>query len=126
MHPILGVTKDDNKKEPAMYKLYDFTKGETDIVDQKLGNILKKRKVENGQGRIVLSYLLDTNASKLVVSNTIKDPKTAKFYQFGTDLVTRLVMPQIERRNISGVSSAVLNKMSGLTRKVTIQPMSQF
>ena len=27
-------TKDDNQKKPSIYKLYDFTKGETDIVDQ--------------------------------------------------------------------------------------------
>ena len=34
--PIRGVAKDDDKKEPAVYKLYDFTKGGTDIVDQKI------------------------------------------------------------------------------------------
>ena len=30
-------TKDDNKSKPAIYKLYDFSKGETDIIDQKNG-----------------------------------------------------------------------------------------
>ena len=32
---MLRVTKDDGKEKPALYKLYDFTKGGTDIVDQK-------------------------------------------------------------------------------------------
>ena len=34
MLPLLGTTKDDGKKKPAIYQLYDFTKGGTDVVDQ--------------------------------------------------------------------------------------------
>ena len=34
MPPLLGTTKDDGKKKPAIYKLYDFTKGGTDVMDQ--------------------------------------------------------------------------------------------
>ena len=37
VQPLLGVTKDDNKFKPAIYKHYDFTKGGTDIVDQRVG-----------------------------------------------------------------------------------------
>ena len=44
MEPLLGVTKDDQKKKPALYKFYDFTKGETDIVDQKMGSYTVKPK----------------------------------------------------------------------------------
>ena len=42
--PILGVTKDDRKKEPAIIKLYDFLKGGTNAVDQKMGNYSVKPK----------------------------------------------------------------------------------
>lgn len=35
--PLLGVTKDNKKTKPATYKLYDFTKGGTDIVAQRAG-----------------------------------------------------------------------------------------
>ena len=35
MPPLLGLTKDDDKSKPAIIKLYDFTKGGTDIVDQR-------------------------------------------------------------------------------------------
>ena len=35
--PLLATTKDDNKSKPAIYKLYDFSKSETDIIDQKMG-----------------------------------------------------------------------------------------
>ena len=34
MQPLLGTTKDDGKKKPAIYQLYDFTKGGTDVKDQ--------------------------------------------------------------------------------------------
>lgn len=33
VEPVLGVNKDDNKKKTAIIKLYDFTKGDTEIVD---------------------------------------------------------------------------------------------
>jgi hypothetical protein len=44
-NPILGVTKDDGKSKPAIIKFYDSTKGGTDIVDQKMGEILSETKM---------------------------------------------------------------------------------
>jgi len=35
--PLLGLIMDDGKEKLAIYKLYDFTKGGTDIVDQCIG-----------------------------------------------------------------------------------------
>ena len=35
--PLLATTKDDNKSKPAIYKLYDFSKGGTVIINQKMG-----------------------------------------------------------------------------------------
>ena len=43
-NPILRVTKDDWKSEPAIIKFYNYTKGGTDIVDQKMGKYLVKPK----------------------------------------------------------------------------------
>ena len=40
--PVLGQTRDDDKKKPAIYKHYDFTKGGTDIMDQKIGKYSNK------------------------------------------------------------------------------------
>ena len=34
IRPLNGITRDDNKRKPGIYKFYDFTKGGTDIVDQ--------------------------------------------------------------------------------------------
>ena len=33
----LGITKDDGKYKPAAFKVYDFSKGGTDIMDQRMG-----------------------------------------------------------------------------------------
>ncbi|XP_057296194.1 uncharacterized protein LOC130625144 [Hydractinia symbiolongicarpus] len=36
MRPIMGITRDDEKHKPSIIKFYDFTKGGTDIIDQKI------------------------------------------------------------------------------------------
>ena len=42
--PILGVTKDFDKEKPAVIKLYDLTKGDTDIFDQRTSTYSVKPK----------------------------------------------------------------------------------
>ena len=44
MSSLLGNITDDNKRKPAILKLYDFTKGGTDVVDQKMGTYTVKSK----------------------------------------------------------------------------------
>ena len=34
---ILGVIIDDGKKKPAIWKLYDFTKADTDVMENRIG-----------------------------------------------------------------------------------------
>ena len=34
--PILSITKDDGKRKLGIYKVYDLTKGGTDIIDQRM------------------------------------------------------------------------------------------
>ena len=44
VQPLHGVTRDDKKKKPAIFKLYDFTKGGTDVVDQRMASYSCKAK----------------------------------------------------------------------------------
>ena len=37
MPPLLATTKNDNKSKHAIYKLYDISKGGTDVIDQRMG-----------------------------------------------------------------------------------------
>ena len=56
--PIFGTTKDE-KKKPAIIKVYDFTKGGVDIMDQRFGNYTTKPTTKKWH-RVVFFYILDT------------------------------------------------------------------
>ena len=66
--PLLATTKDDNKSKPAIYKLYDFSKGGTDIlIDQRMGFYSCKSKSKRWTMN-AFSYVVDTcrvNASTI-------------------------------------------------------------
>ena len=56
--PILGITKDHGKSKLGIYKLYDFTKGGTDIIDQRIGFYTCKLKSRKWT-ITVFSYVID-------------------------------------------------------------------
>ena len=56
--PILGATKDDGKQKSGLYKLFDFTKCGTDIIDQKMGFYTTKAKSRQWT-LTACSYVLD-------------------------------------------------------------------
>ena len=125
--PILGVTKDDGKNKPAVYKLYDFTKGGTDIVDQKMGTYTVKSKSRKWT-KVTFAYLLDTirvNSSSLLALNSGKNPKSINSFDFGWELATQLVTPHIERRSRVGLTSTVLRKISTFTGAKEIEHEQQ-
>lgn len=59
MPPLLGTTKDDGKSKPALLKFYDFSKGGTDIVDQRIGNYTVNT-MSRRWTMTALAYILDT------------------------------------------------------------------
>ena len=110
--PILGITNDDEKNKPALYKLYDFTKGGTDIVDQKRGTYTMKPKLRRWL-MVAFSYLLDTvrvNASTVWSLLNDKEPSNMNSFGFGYTLTEQLDMPAIIRRNKNGLSSSIVKK----------------
>ena len=114
MEPILGVTKDDQKFKLQMYKLYDFTKGGTDVIDQKMGTYTTKSKSRKWS-RVAFFYLLDTirvNSSTLIELNKNHDQKLANSFNFAYELATQLVKPHILRRPRNGLSSEVVKKIT--------------
>ena len=113
VEPLLGVTKDD-KQKPALYKLYDFTKGGTDIIDQKMGAYTTKSKSRKWT-KVAFSYLLDTirvNASTIYALANNKHPKEIKSFHFGTELADSLIMPFLTTRTLRGLSKSVCNKIT--------------
>ena len=124
---LLGVTNDDDKLKPALYKLYDSTKGGTDIVDQKIGSYTVKAKSRKWT-MVALSYLLDTirvNACTLFALNKGLDPKKVNSFDFGYQLAEKLVMPAIERRSRNGLSSYVVRKIEMVCPKAVPQTLDK-
>ena len=98
--PLLATTKDENKSKLAIYKLYDFSKDETDIIDQKMGFYSCKSK-SNRWIMNALSYVLDTcrvNASTIYAMNNNLQPRNIKSVDFGFELVMSLIRPHIPLR----------------------------
>ena len=117
LRPLLGTTKDDGKKKPALYKLYDFTKGGTDIVDQKVGAYSVKPKSKRWT-IAAFSYILDSvrvNACSLMALNTNQDPGKMDSFQFGYDMSYSLVLPRIQQRPRIGLNSTILRKIVMVT-----------
>ena len=102
---ILGVTKDDRKSKPAIIKFYDYTKGGTDIVDQKMGKYSVKPKSSKWTV-CAFSYILDitqVNAATLSRLNDNKSPKahSNQFFLFGWNLAMQLILPHLRQRHES-------------------------
>ena len=111
-HPLLGTTKDDGKEKPSLYKLYDFTKGGTDIIDQRMSSYSSKPKSRKWT-MVAFSYILDTarvNASTILAMNRNQDPKQVKSFHFGFDLAEQLLKPYIECRNLNGYQQSCEKK----------------
>ena len=113
MQPILGTTKGDPKSKPAIYKAYDFTKGGTDIVDQRIR--FYTRKFRSCRWTMTgFAYMLGTsrvNASTIVAMNTGKDPRKQSSFDFGMTLVSQLLRPFIQMRALWGLPKNIKEKI---------------
>ena len=89
------------KKNPQDYKVYDFTKGGTDIVDQRAQYYTCKVK-SNRWTNAAFSYILDNsqiNASAILALNKKDDPRKVNSLDFGWELVQNLT----ENRSLNGL-----------------------
>lgn len=112
MPPILGTTKDDGKEKPAIIKFYDFSKGGTDIIDQRMGNY----SVNSMSPRWIMSafaYMLDTmrvNSQTLYSLKCGANPRQTNSFKFGWDLALALVTPLIKIRKAENSKLPVKTK----------------
>ena len=80
--PILGITKDDEKSKLGIYKVYDFTKAVTDIIDHSTGFYTSKPKSRKWT-MTVFSYVIDTgcvNSSTTFALQKKYDPCKQGFF----------------------------------------------
>ena len=100
-NPAHYVTQDD-KKKPVSYKTYDYTKGEIDILDQRMGSYTTKYKTRKWT-LVALSYMLDMahiNSQAMYVINNAK--VDADSFEFGWDTMKALIKPNMHTRLARG------------------------
>ena len=121
LEPLLVVTVMMERK-PQIYKVYDFTKGGTDIIDQRAQYYTCKVK-SNRWIIAAFSYILNNsriNASTILALNKKDDPRKVNSLDFGWELLQNLTTHFIENRSLSGLTSMVQQKMCViLKRKMT-------
>ena len=107
MPAIIGHTIDDGKAKPAVLKFYDFSKGGTDIVDQRIGSYTVNSKSKRWT-MTVFSYILDTariNSQSLFFIKEGKDPRLSKgSFEIGWQLAVELVKPYIKTRKANNIT----------------------
>ena len=119
MPAILGTTRDDGKNKPAIIKFYDFSKGGTDIVDQRISS----SSVSTTSRRWTMSafsYVLDTariNAQTIFSLNNDINPRKSNSLEFGWQLAMSLVKPHIMRRKKETLSKLTINKINCILLK---------
>ena len=112
--PLQGVTRDDGCRKPAVIKLYDFTKGGTDNVDQRIAMYSTRTKSAKWT-RSALSFVLDTarvNSATLFAIATGVSPHSIDSFEFAWDLANSLVLPLARSRPVQGLPKAVQLKLS--------------
>ena len=125
MLPLPGATRDDGYHNPAMIKLYDFTKGGTDIVDQ-LNHYHTCRSRKFRWDVVALFYMLDTirvNSKTIWCIKQGPDVQKFKSFDFAWELAMQLLKPFIRSRNISGLPRMTLERMERvLGEKIQVAP----
>ena len=100
------------KKKTCSVQFYDFSKGGTDIVDQKNSFYTCKAKSRIWKMAAVY-FILDTArviAQTMICLKERKDVRKTKSYDIGFDLAMSLVVPEIRRRPKVGLNKTVLGK----------------
>ena len=98
VQPLKGVAKDDGKKKPAIYKLYDFTNGGTNVIDQMMGSYITKKKSPKWT-RVSFWYLSDTSRVNAMTVFCLKHGESSSAidaFELGWDLAEALFLPYAE------------------------------
>ena len=105
MHPILGTAKDNLRLKPAIYKLYEYTKGGIDIIDSRMNFYSSKAKSRRCT-MTAFAYVLDpcrVNASTVIALNQSIEPHDKNSFDFEITLVLQLPRPFVALRSKWGL-----------------------
>ena len=111
--PILGTTKDNGKSKLGIYKMHDFTKGGTDIIDQRIGFYTYKPKSRKW-AITVFSYVIDmarVNSSTAFALQKKYDPCKQDSFEYCYTLLYQLVKPFRQSRRLNGLTTLVRQRI---------------
>ena len=110
MRSLPGATRDDGYHKPAIIKLYDFTKGGTDILDQ-LNDYHTCRSCTFRWDVVALFYMLGTirvNSETIWCIKHGLDVQKFKSCDFAWELAMQLIKLFVRSRNTSGLPRMTL------------------
>ena len=116
LRPLNGKTKDDGKQKPALLKLYNFTKGDTDIVDQ-LIDYYSTRTASRRWDIIAIYHIVDTvrvNSKTVWCLSQKQEPQKCNTHQFAWKLASALVKPFMEQRDLNGLSKSIVANINNI------------
>ena len=94
--PILGITKYESVRKPAIYILYDFTKGGSDVMDKRISFYTVHTKSPRWTVN-AFAYILDTtrvNSQTIYSFQNRNNPRKVVSATFGWNLVKALCIPK--------------------------------
>ena len=116
---ILGITKDNEKSKLGMYKVYDFTKGGTNIIDQRMGFYTCKPK--SRKWTITgFSYVIDmarVNSSTTFALQKKCDLCKQDSFEYCYTVLHQLVKPFIQSQSLNGLTAFVRQKIELVIEK---------
>ena len=111
--PILGITKDDRKSKLGSYKVHDFTKGGTDIIDQRMEFYTCKPKSRKWIITVFsyVIYMARVNSSTTFALQKKYGPCKQDSFECCYTLLYQLVKPFIQSQSLNGVTTLVRQKI---------------
>ena len=124
MRQLMGITRDDGKQKPAIIKLYEFTKGGTDVMDQKISKYSCKS-LTHRWTMIHFFNLMNTIRCNAMVLHAIKHKKPLRksnSFDIGWELLLALVRTFMAERQTVGLGQALTNKVAIFVQKNSDEP----
>ena len=124
MRPLNGITRDDNKQKPGIYKFYNFTKGGMDIVDQ-LNDYYTVLYQSNRWDLVAFYYILNTirvNSKTLFCIKKGLDMKKENIFDLAFELAKSFTYPFIEQRRINRLRKSATRKIDFVLNRQSLLP----
>ena len=113
MRPLNGITRDDNKQKPGIYKFYDCAKGGMYIVNE-LNDCYTVHCQSNRSGFVAFYYILNiirVNSKTLFCITKGLEVKKDNTFDLAFELAKCITYSFIEQRRINRLKKSITRKI---------------